>query len=222
MAETYKNAAEVSALALPDMPVFSVAEGAAIGRVKEVIIDPDKRCLLALAVDKGGWYHDVRVIAAGKIRTMGDDLIMVDEKQAAQPPSLPKIVANMKEPCNIIGARVITQGGRQLGRVDDFYLARLGGELTRLELACGVMGRLWAGQMRIAAGHIITLGADAVVVDEAAAKDVREKAGVIKTNLAAVAGWAGRGAEKINGGSVGLRVAAGRQWRKKTEKNASA
>lgn len=222
MAEAYKNAAEVSALALPDMPVFSVVEGAAIGRVKEVIIDPEERCLLALAVDKGGWYHDVRVIAAGKIRTMGDDLIMVDEKQAAQPPSLPKIVANMKEPCNIIGAGVITQGGRQLGRVEDFYLARTGGGLTRLELACGVLGRLWAGRVSIAAGHIITLGADAVVVDEAAADELQAGTGVLKANLAAVAELAGRGAAKIGSGSAGLRVAAGRTWHKKTEKNVSA
>lgn len=160
-----KSRMEVNALLLPDMPVYSVCEGAAVGRVKEVVIDPVEKRLLGLAVDKGGWYHDVRVIVAGKISTMGDDLIMVDEKQAAKAPNLPKIVENMKNPCNIIGARVISREGRALGRVETFYLARESGEITRLEVSCGVVSRFWAGRLSIPAAHIITLGEEAIVVE---------------------------------------------------------
>lgn len=213
---------EVNALRLPDMQVYSVAEGAAVGRVKDVIIDPEEKRLLALAVDKGGWYHEVRVIAVGRIGTVGDDLIMVDEKQAAEAPNLPKIVENMKHPCNIIGARVISRDGRSIGRVEGFYLARDGGRITRLEISGGPLGWLWAGKLSLAAEHIITLGAEAVVVDEEYAAGLQVEAGVLKVNFAAVTEWAGRGAEKINSGSVRKRLAAGRTWHKKDESGASA
>lgn len=172
LAKHKQAAGEISALLLPDMQVYSVAEGEAMGRVKDVIIDPEEKRLLALAVERSGWYRQVRVIPAGKISTVGDDLIMVDEKQAAVAPNLPKIVENMKNPCNIIGARVITQDGRALGRVEDFYLSRAGGEaigkIVRLELSSGLLGKLWAGRSSIDAAHILTLGAEAVVVDAAA------------------------------------------------------
>ena len=74
---------EVNAMYLLDMPVFSINEAEAIGVVKNIIIDPVEKCLLALAVDKRGWYHDVRVIPAAKIRSSGEDVINIDENQSA-------------------------------------------------------------------------------------------------------------------------------------------
>lgn len=195
-----EEAREINALLLPDMQVYSVTEGAAVGRVKEVIIDPEEKRLLALAVDMGGWYHDVRVIPAGKISTVGDDIIMIDEKQAAVPvPNLPKIVEQMKNPCNIIGAKVISEDGRALGKVEGFYLERSGGAISRVELSGGVFGRLWAGKSSLSAEHILTLGSEAVVVAGAAAENMQVDAGVLWANIQAVADLAGQGAESMGG-----------------------
>lgn len=190
--------AEINAMLLPDMPVYSVIEGEAIGRVKEVIIDPKEKNLLALAIDKGGWYHDVRVIPAGKLNAIGNDIIMVDEKQAlVQPPNLPRIVEQMKNPCNIIGARLISEDGRALGRVEGFYLEREGGAISRLELSGGIFSWLWAGKISLPASHIITLGSEAVVVDSTAPEDLSITDGVLKVNFQAAAEWAGQGAKNI-------------------------
>lgn len=191
---------EINALLLPDMQVYSVVEGAAVGRVKEVIIDPDEKRLLALAVDMGGWYHDVRIIPSGKISTVGDDIIMIDEKQAAVPaPNLPKIVAQMKNPCNIVGAKVISEDGSLLGKVEGFYLERTGGAISRVELSCGLWGRLWGGKSGLSAEHILTLGSEAVVVDKAAAADLQVKIGLLRSNIRAVAELAGQSAENMGG-----------------------
>ena len=96
MQAALQEANEVNAMYLLDMPVFSINEAEAIGVVKNIIIDPVEKCLLALAVDKRGWYHDVRVIPAAKIRSIGEDVINIDEKQSAQRAvNLPRIVENM-------------------------------------------------------------------------------------------------------------------------------
>ncbi len=189
---------EISAIELPDMQVYSLQEAAVIGRVKEAVIDARDKCLLALAVDKGGWYHDVRVIPAGKLRTIGEDVITVDEKQPpSRPVNLPRIVEAMRRPCNIIGARIISDDGRQLGRAEGFYLDRESGVITRLEIACGVFSWLWAGKVSVAAAHILTMGDDAVVVSSAALDDLRVSAGILKVNFAAVAALAEQGAENV-------------------------
>ncbi len=192
------EAAEISALALPDMPVYSVNEAEAIGRVKEVIIDPDAKCLLALAVDKGGWYHDVRMIPAGKISILGDDAVMLDERRVTvPPPDLPKIVQNIKHPCNIIGARLVSEDGRVFGRAENFYISRENGKISRIEIYGGLLGRLWAGKITLDAAHILTVGTDTVVVDAAAAADLQPEAGVLKVNFKAVADMAGQGAQNF-------------------------
>lgn len=212
--EQVRQSAEINALALPDMPVYSINEGEAIGRVKDIIIDPEAKRLLGLVVDKGGWYHDVRVIPAGKINTIGDDLIMIDEKQAAeQPPNLPRIVEYMKNPCNIIGARLISEDGRAFGRVEGFYLTRAGGEISRIELSGGILSWLWAGKISLAAGHIVTLGNEAVVVDKTTPADLSVTEGVLKVNFRAAAEWAGHSADNLDK----LRARAGQRLKEIAE-----
>ncbi len=191
--------AEISAIDLPDMQVYSLNEAAVIGRVKDAVIDARDKRLLALAVDKGGWYHDVRVIPAGKIHTIGDDVITVDEKQPPkQPVNLPRIVEYMRRPCNLVGAHIVSDDGRALGRVEGFYLDRQTGDITRLEIAGGVFSWLWAGKIAVPAQYIQTLGEDSVVVDAAALSDLRVSAGLLKVNFAAVAELAEHGGENVN------------------------
>ena len=138
MQAALQEANEVNAMYLLDMPVFSINEAEAIGVVKNIIIDPVEKCLLALAVDKRGWYHDVRVIPAAKIRSIGEDVINIDEKQSAQRAvNLPRIVENMHKPFSLVGSRIISDDGHLLGKVERFYLEREGGRISRLDIAGG-------------------------------------------------------------------------------------
>lgn len=165
MQAALQEANEVNAMYLLDMPVFSINEAEAIGVVKNIIIDPVEKCLLALAVDKRGWYHDVRVIPAAKIRSIGEDVINIDEKQSAQRAvNLPRIVENMHKPFSLVGSRIISDDGHLLGKVERFYLEREGGRISRLDIAGGPLSGLWSGHTSVPASYIITIGAEAVVV----------------------------------------------------------
>lgn len=193
------SAAEINAMQLPDMQVYSLNEAACIGRVRDVIIDGRDKCLLALAVDKGGWYHDVRVVPAGKIHTLGDNLVAVDEQMPPKRPvNLPRIVELMHQPCHPVGLRIVSDEGELLGRVESFYLNRYSGEITRLEMAGGLFGRLWVGRASVAAEHILRIEAEEVVVSSAVQSDLRLNSGLLKVNFAAVADLAGQQAESLN------------------------
>lgn len=186
MQAALQEANEVNAMYLLDMPVFSINEAEAIGVVKNIIIDPVEKCLLALAVDKRGWYHDVRVIPAAKIRSIGEDVINIDEKQSAQRAvNLPRIVENMHKPFSLVGSRIISDDGHLLGKVERFYLEREGGRISRLDIAGGPLSGLWSGHTSVPASYIITIGAEAVVVDRACLEDLQVTASVLQVNFAA-------------------------------------
>lgn len=173
---------EVNAMYLLDMPVFSINEAEAIGVVKNIIIDPLEKCLLALAVDKRGWYHDVRVIPAAKIRSIGEDVINIDEKQSAQRAvNLPRIVEYMHKPYSLVGSRIISDDGHLLGKVERFYLTREDGRISHLDIG----GGLFAGRTCVPAEYIMTIGTDAVVVDRACLQHLQVTAGVLQVNFAA-------------------------------------
>ncbi len=181
---------EVNAMYLLDMPVFSINEAEAIGVVKNIIIDPVEKCLLALAVDKRGWYHDVRVIPAAKIRSIGEDVINIDEKQSAKRTvNLPRIVEYMHKPCGLVGNRIISDEGQMLGKVERFFLARDTGRISKLEISGGIAGSVFGGflggRVAVPASFIITIGADAVVVDRSCLEHLQINAGVLQVNFAA-------------------------------------
>lgn len=180
-------AAEINAMDLLDMPVFSLNEAEAIGLVKNIIIDPAEKCLLALAVDNRGWYRDVRVIPAGKIRSIGEDVINIDEKQSAKRAvNLPRIVENMHKPCSLVGSRIITDDGQVLGRVEHFFLNREGGAISRLQVSPGgLLDRLLVGHISIPAAYVMTIGAEAIVVRRACLEHLQVTAGVLQVNFTA-------------------------------------
>lgn len=182
-----QNTGEINAMYLLDMPVFSINEAEAIGVVKNIIIDPVEKCLLALAVDKRGWYHDVRVIPAAKIRSIGEDVINIDEKQSAKRTvNLPRIVEYMHKPCELVGNRIISDNGQMLGRVERFFIARDTGRISRLDVSSGgLFAGLVSGRVTVPASFIITIGADAVVVDKSCLEHLQISAGVLQVNFAA-------------------------------------
>ncbi len=188
MLEKNRNTSEVNAMYLLDMPVFSINEAEAVGVVKNIIIDPVEKCLLALAVDKRGWYHDVRVIPAAKIRSIGEDVINIDEKQSAKRAvNLPRIVEYMHKPCGLVGNRIISDEGQLLGKVERFFIERESGRISRLDvsggIAGGALGGLLSGRVSVPASFIITIGADAVVVDRSCLEHLQISAGVLQVNF---------------------------------------
>lgn len=212
-------AAEINAMQLLDMPVFSISEAESIGLVKNIIIDPAEKCLMALAVDKRGWYHDVRVIPAGKIRSIGEDVINIDEKQSAKRAvNLPRIVENMHKPCSLVGSRIITDDGQVLGRVEHFFLNREGGAISRLQVgAGGLFAGLLSGHVSIPATYVMTIGAEAIVVQRACLEHLQVSAGVLQVNFSAARERAtslwqqGVAGSRQLGSSVRRRVAANLQ-----------
>jgi uncharacterized protein YrrD len=180
--------ADINAMNLLDMPVFSINEAAEIGQVKDIIIDPVEKCLLALAVDKRGWYHDVRVIPAGKIRSIGEDTINIDEKQSAtRAVNLPKIVEYMHHPYELVGSKIISDDGHSLGRVERYYVERASGAVSRIEVSGGIFSRIWSGRVFIPAEYVMTIGEAAVVVDRACLKNLQVTAGILRVNFQSAA-----------------------------------
>lgn len=91
----------------------------------------------------------------------------------------------MHKPFSLVGSRIISDDGHLLGKVERFYLEREGGRISRLDIAGGPLSGLWSGHTSVPASYIITIGAEAVVVDRACLEDLQVTASVLQVNFAA-------------------------------------
>ncbi len=196
---------EVSAKSLIGMPVYSITEGESIGVVRNVILDPEAKQLLAFAVDRRGWYRDVKIIAYSKVKNIGTDAITIEERNSAQrAANLPKMVQYMHQPSHLVGNRVISDNGHTLGRVDEYYLDSETGTVCRLDVSGGVMGNIISGKAIVKGKYIITIGVSAIVVDRHCLNDIETVESSLKLNLQEAKEKAGQAWQSTVNGSKKL------------------
>jgi len=146
---------------LKGMPVLTLQEGERLGQVRDLILDPAARQVVALILDRRVGGED-QVVATANVRNVGAAAITVEDRGSLV--SLGRIprfqeLAQGRKPLQ--GKMVITEGGTRLGHVDDMEVDVQTFRLVSLVLK-GFAGR---GQS-IAADRVRTIGADAIVVRE--------------------------------------------------------
>ncbi|MBQ3181134.1 MAG: PRC-barrel domain-containing protein [Firmicutes bacterium] len=188
---------DINASELLDMPVFSVSRGETVGVVRNIVIDPCEKRLLALTVEKKGWYQDLRVIPAARVLRLGADVINIDERCAAgRTASLPRIVEYMHHPCALVGSRLLSEDGSTLGRVERYYLDRESGCISRLMLSGGWLGDLWLGRVFVSAQYIRSINDGTIVVEKRCLEDLELQESVLRQGMRAAGEQCRQAAER--------------------------
>jgi len=160
---------EIAAQSLVGLPVYSLNEGETLGYVKQLIIDPAGRRLLALAVDKKGPRKNLRIIPSEKIHHLGADAVTISERNAAnRAANLPQLMKYLNRPNHLIGNRLISDDGQTLGKIEEYYLDSESHEICRLDIN-GTKGKgETQGRAAFNGRHIISIGPAAVMINRAA------------------------------------------------------
>ena len=119
---------------LRGMPVFTADAGVRLGEVDHVFIDPDSRSIRALAFHNRGSDKETYVLRED-VTMLGQDLLMIRSADVA------KSVEDGSEPGRrfrkLRGLSVVTDAGKNLGKLEDFDVTRGDGLLSELHLSGG-------------------------------------------------------------------------------------
>lgn len=149
------------------LPIVSLSEGQHIGYVKNLVIDSQSKRLAALVIDPKGFFKDQRIIPYAKVVSVGDDAITIDKgAHVEKSASLPEILNLIKEKITVIGTRVITQSGKTLGVVEEYYIDPDTGKITQIEISGGKIEGLLNGKALLDANYITTIGQDVIVAEK--------------------------------------------------------
>ncbi len=148
------------------LPVFAINDGRRIDSIEDVIYDPFKNSIEALLIEKGGWFSEARVILFPDLQGIGEDAALITA--AAQIKKLSDVSKNIetiaKNDTYLTNTKIITEDGRELGKVSDIYFDVATGKVEEFEVSHGTFGYWKEGKKRVKITDIVTVGKDATIV----------------------------------------------------------
>ncbi|HOX29076.1 MAG TPA: PRC-barrel domain-containing protein, partial [bacterium] len=151
---------------LKSLPLVSIAEGEEVGVVKDFVIDPITKSIVAIIIEDTGWYEGAKVVSFSLIHSIGDFAITTENTSAVVSLSnMPELTDLIKKKLKIVDAKVITRGGRLIGYVKEYSIDDRTGEIIGLELRSDAnIGS--PDRNIIPSDCVVTIGKDIIIVNE--------------------------------------------------------
>ena len=146
------------------LPVITMAEGKKIGKIDDLIVDPERKAVSWLRLHSGGMLGGERLwVSTEAVHGVGADAVTINaEADARAPADAPEALALVKAKRGIIGSKVMTENGERVGEVCDYEFDPDTFALTSLSIPPG-MG-LAGDTLMIAGDKVLTIGKDMIVV----------------------------------------------------------
>jgi len=147
------------------LAVISLDEGREIGRIRDLVINPQTAEVAAIIVQRPGLFREQKVIPYSRVVSVGNNALTVQKMANAERlTSLPQIVSLLKEDVRLKGVRVISEGGAALGHVEEFFVDTETGKITAFEVS-GTPGEgFLKGKAVLSAAEVRTIGKDILIV----------------------------------------------------------
>ena len=150
------------------LPVITMAEGKQVGKVDDLVIDPERKAVSWLRLHSGGMLGGERLwVSTDAVHGVGEHAVTINaEADARAPADAPEALALVKAKREIIGNKVMTENGERVGEVRDYEFNPDTFALTSLSIppSMGLAG----DTLMIAGDKVLTIGEDVIVVANAA------------------------------------------------------
>ena len=126
------------ATSLVGLPIVTTSTGEDIAETRDVIYIPDQGRVAGFTLNKRGRFAGrlKSVLALDQVHAVGRDAVMVTDASALEAPDVPAAQAAAQDAKgrNVIGNRVLTDAGKELGVVRDLIVELNRGEVIGYEL----------------------------------------------------------------------------------------
>lgn len=165
------------------MAVFSLEEGQQIGTVKDLVLDPANKQVVALAIAQKGWLKELKYIPYQKVRSIGEDAITIDRGNAVEKGAgLPEIVKLVREKVEFAGTKIVTENGAILGLSEEYLFDLLTGKITGIEFSSNLINSVIKGKAYLDTAYVLTMGKEVIIcADEALDHITKIESGISTT-----------------------------------------
>lgn len=158
---------EITANQLIGLHVYSLEQGERIGIVRNFLLDPKKKELIALLVGNKKIIKEESVLCLADAAGVSLEAVTVDSPEALRKKSdCAHLKELLKSPPDIAGLSVLKKDGTFLGKATSFYLDTETGEITKIELNSGFFSSLLKDRRFLSVSHIDIIGSDMILAKD--------------------------------------------------------
>lgn len=145
--------------------IVTLNTGEIVDKVEDVIFDSQNNKILGFLVDEGGMLKSARVLPFERIKKIGDDTITIEDKNAIVNAQEVKSIQDFVASNNIlIGTKVMTEDGKNLGKIADVVFDEMTGMIEGYEVTGGMFADAVSGSSFLPSPKTINIGRDVAFV----------------------------------------------------------
>jgi uncharacterized protein YrrD len=162
------------------LPVITIKGGEKTNKVKDILYNTQNNSVQALIVDMGSWFGSPKVILIQDIKSIGKDAVTIEDEtkiseatdnivdtESTRDPSQ-ETAATIDKDFALVGNRIMTDTGKDLGKIIDLYFEFPNGEVTKMEISRSVTEDLISGTKVLSMNQVISIGKDCIIVKDEA------------------------------------------------------
>lgn len=146
-----------------DLPVINLETGKEIGKIKDVVFDPEKRIITGLIIEEKSWLQGDHMVPYERLHGIGEDAVTIeDDSVLTELDGTKECLDEVNS--NVIGTRVVTNDGKELGSIEDIILDPANGKLDSYEISDGLVQDIMEGRGVLNVSNNLKHGEDVVIV----------------------------------------------------------
>ncbi len=166
-----------------NMPVVCVNNGRSIGTVKDVILNLDSKDVMGILLVHQRLCFGMQVIMLDDINNISTDAVVAESRDNVKKMKKEAYEKTFASNESLIGRRVFSRSGSELGIIRDFIFNSRSGRIEELDISEGVLQDIMSGRKRLPLIGRTEFGEEFAVVDNEAVEEMEESGGGLKNKL---------------------------------------
>lgn len=202
--------------------VVTYNTGEKIERIRDLIFDHKRNQLLGFLVEEKRLFRDAKVIALQDVQAIGLDAIVVhSNKSVVRARAIPAIKEILSHNNVLIGTKILTTEGLDLGRLVDLFFDEHSGLVEGYEVSGGVFADAYSGRSFVPAPETLNIGYDVAFVPPETAQMMEAQVGGIRGAIQATEDKFQSSVENVNLGLKEASQSAAQQLQAATDATSS-
>lgn len=153
------------------------------GVIKDIIFSPENREVRAFLLEHKGLEIKKKVLMLKNILNLGDDAVIIDNPGCVDSLGKASYKAEFKDEGSILGLRIFTKSGEELGTVKDVIFDWKTGRIEGFEVSDGLFQDILQGRNVLPLFGKVEFGEDNVLVEKEAVEEMENTGGGLKNKL---------------------------------------
>lgn len=146
--------------------VVSLDGATKLGTVEDVLLDSERRQALGFRVKAGGLFSGTKAVLLPDVQAIGADAMTIQDESKLNSENKVEALQGSLGRDGLVGSRVMTESGSDIGTVEDFDVSFPDGAITGYVLRSGLLDRMQHKEQLIPISLVKSIGDKMIVVTD--------------------------------------------------------